>query len=90
MYEADLAVYPANGWSLLGLAESLAQAGDRMKDAHAVHRQHLQAWQVLYLNSDSYSISIFLIKRGHGLRRVSSLHFRCVREHGEGRQQCKS
>jgi tetratricopeptide (TPR) repeat protein len=47
-YQADLEIYPNNGWSLYGLAQSLAAQG-KMEAAAAVQRQFEAVWQ----NSDT-------------------------------------
>jgi tetratricopeptide (TPR) repeat protein len=44
VYRVDLKKYPANGWSLFGLARSLEQQG-RADDAALVERGFLTAWQ---------------------------------------------
>lgn len=45
VYRADLEKYPANGWSLIGLKQSLEAQG-RAAEAQAVEEQFQQAWQV--------------------------------------------
>jgi hypothetical protein len=44
VYRADLALYPENGWSLYGLAQSL-QAQGKMQEAQQVQARFEQAWQ---------------------------------------------
>jgi tetratricopeptide (TPR) repeat protein len=44
VHRSDLVVFPKNGWSLYGLAESLAAQG-RAQEAEAARAQHLEAWQ---------------------------------------------
>jgi tetratricopeptide (TPR) repeat protein len=44
VYRADLARFPENGWSLFGLAQSLARQG-RAADAAGVERRFRRAWQ---------------------------------------------
>lgn len=44
VYRQDLQTYPENGWSLLGLAQSL-QAQGKQQEAQAVAQQFRQAWQ---------------------------------------------
>ena len=44
VYRADLKQYPQNGWSLLGLAQSL-QAQGKDKDAAEAQKQFAAAWQ---------------------------------------------
>ncbi|WP_088889338.1 tetratricopeptide repeat protein [Leptolyngbya ohadii] len=44
VYRADLAIYPENGWSLYGLAQSLRAQG-KAQEAQQVQAQFEQAWQ---------------------------------------------
>ncbi|WP_242060241.1 tetratricopeptide repeat protein [Oscillatoria sp. FACHB-1407] len=44
VYREDLALYPENGWSLYGLAQSL-QAQGKLQEAEQVQSQFEQAWQ---------------------------------------------
>jgi tetratricopeptide (TPR) repeat protein len=44
VYREDLRHYPANGWSLAGLAEALRRSG-RADDARAVEAQARTAWR---------------------------------------------
>jgi Flp pilus assembly protein TadD len=43
VYRKDLEVYPANGWSLAGLAQSLRAQG-KTAEADQVHRRLAQVW----------------------------------------------
>ncbi|NCJ05925.1 hypothetical protein GS597_05240 [Synechococcales cyanobacterium C] len=43
-YREDLAIYPNNGWSLYGLAQSL-RSQNKLQDAQAVETQLQEAWQ---------------------------------------------
>lgn len=44
IYRADLKIYPENGWSLYGLAQSL-QAQGKTKEAQAVKKRFKEAWK---------------------------------------------
>ena len=44
VYREDLRQYPNNGWSLLGLAQSLEAQG-KTAEAQAVRQQFAEAWQ---------------------------------------------
>ena len=44
VYREDLAIYPGNGWSLLGLAQSLQVQGKK-QEAKAVKQTFTKAWQ---------------------------------------------
>lgn len=44
VYREDLAIYPDNGWSLFGLAQSL-QAQGKDSEAQTIQRQYESAWQ---------------------------------------------
>ena len=44
VYKEDLAIYPDNGWSLFGLAQSL-QARGKVKEAQTIQQQFKTAWQ---------------------------------------------
>ncbi|MBF2027907.1 MAG: hypothetical protein IGS48_14275 [Oscillatoriales cyanobacterium C42_A2020_001] len=44
VYREDLKIYPDNGWSLYGLAQSL-QAQKKTREAKAVQQQFKQAWK---------------------------------------------
>lgn len=44
IYREDLKIYPENGWSLYGLAESL-QAQGKFKDAQVVQKRFREAWK---------------------------------------------
>jgi Flp pilus assembly protein TadD len=43
VYRKDLEVYPANGWSLMGLAQSLRAQG-KTAEADQVHQQFAEVW----------------------------------------------
>jgi tetratricopeptide (TPR) repeat protein len=44
IYRADLKIYPENGWSLYGLAESL-KAQDKAKEAESIQTRFQTAWK---------------------------------------------
>ena len=43
-FRQDLTIYPNNGWSLSGLAQSLTKQG-KTDDAQTIQKQYEQAWQ---------------------------------------------
>ena len=49
VYREDLAIYPDNGWSLLGLAQSL-QAQGKEQEAQQVQQKFTKAWQFADVN----------------------------------------
>ena len=49
VYQEDLAIYPDNGWSLFGLAQSL-QAQGKKQEAQNVQQKFTKAWQFADIN----------------------------------------
>ncbi|MDJ0717854.1 MAG: tetratricopeptide repeat protein [Prochloraceae cyanobacterium] len=50
----DLKIYPTNGWSLYGLAQSLQKQG-KLEEAKALQTQFKEAWKYADVTKDVFS-----------------------------------